>query len=1105
VAGENAVTLTSDPFVNAARGNFYPAAKAEIIDAALDVLQDRPASVAVTQPLGLPVSPIIAPSRDLFGQLRSDDPGQETRPGLGSNVFKDLGAIDRVDFTQPWLTLADPLDQGSQDADPNPNVVTLSGAAANGLAKFIFQLNDAGAGIDKTTVVKQAFSLVRNGTTLTEGVDYVFRYLESTNRVVFESSSAYALGEYEILVTTRPATATQDGYLTDLANNVLLNNNTDGTTSFRVLLVDVPSAPTAVAATPGDGQASLSWTAPANAFGVTDYVIQYKTTAAATWSTFADGPSATLAATVTGLTNGTAYVFRVAAVNAAGTGDFSAESAPVTPSAPAPAPTNLTPTFGDGSVGLAWTAPGSDGGTPITDYVIEYRTDVIGSSWTTFADGVGTGLTATVTGLTNGTAYRFRVAAVNGVGTGTYSSEVTETPRAVPLAPTGLAGVAGNSQVVLSWTAAVANGSAVTDYVVEYKTTADATWSTFTDGVSTAISATVTGLTNGTDYLFRVSAVNSVGTGSASSQAGPYTPAMPASAPTGLTPTFGDGSVTLAWTAPVSNGGAAIVDYAVEYKTAAEATWSTFTDGVSTATSATVTGLTNGTAYLFRVAAVNSVGSGAYSNEVTETPRAVPSAPTGLAGVPGNAQVALTWTAPAANGAVITDYVVEYRTAVVGSSWMTFADGTSAGTSATVTGLTNGTAYLFRVKAVNSVGTGAASAEDGPLTPRTVPGMPTDLVGTPQNGQVALSWNQPTSDGGAAITDYVVQFKTTTAVTWTTFADGTSTATSATVTGLTNGTAYMFRVAAVNVAGTGTAIESASVTPRTVPGPVTNVRTAGANGRVNVSWTAPASNGGAPITDYLISVSTNPTSGFVDFGDGVSTATSATITGLTNGVTYYVRVGAQNAAGNSTTAQAGPVVPFIQAAAPTGLTGTVGSGRVNLAWTAGSSSKPITDYVIQFRKNVVGSAWTTFADGVSAATIGSVTGLVNGTRYLFRVAAVNADGVGVFTSGTLGLTPVAVPVAAPTAVTGRGAAGAITLNWVAAPSSTAAPVTGYVIQYRANTSTARWVTLPLAVGNATTARITTLTSRLGYRFRVAAQNAAGLGPWSAASALIRPF
>jgi titin len=656
---------------------------------------------------------------------------------------------------------------------------------------------------------------------------------------------------------------------------------------------------------------------------------------------------------------------------------------------------------------------------------------------------------------------------------------------------------------VLTWTAAVANGAAVTDYIVEFKTVAAATWSTFSDGTSTATTATVTNLQNGTEYLFRVSAVNSVGSGSASSQAGPYTPAMPASAPTGLTPTFGNGAVSLSWTAPGSNGGSAITDYAVEYKTPAAATWSTFADGTSTTTSATVTGLTNGTAYLFRVAAINSVGIGTYSNEVTETPRAVPSAPTGLAGVPGNVQVALTWTAPAANGSAITDYMVEFKT-VAAATWSTFADGTSTATSATVTGLTNGTAYLFRVKAVNAVGASVESAEAGPITPRTVPGIPTGFVVTPQNSQVALSWAAPTSDGGAPITDYVVQFKTPAAATWSTFDDGTSAGTSATVTGLTNGTAYLFRVAAVNVAGTGIAVESAAVTPRTTPGSVTNLQATGASGRIDVNWTAPTSNGGAPITDYVISVSTSPTSGFAIFKDGVSTATSATITGLTNGTTYYVRVRARNAAGNSAIVQAGPVVPFVQAAAPTGLTGTVGSGRVNLAWAAAASSKPITDYVIQFRTDSVGSAWTTFADGVTAARTATVTGLVNGTRYLFRVAGVNADGIGVFTDGTFGLTPMALPAAAPSAVTGRGAAGVITLNWSAVSSSLGAPVTGYVIQYRANTSTAKWVTLPLAVGNATTARITTLTSRLGYRFRVAAQNAAGTGPWSAASALIRP-
>jgi titin len=1011
VAGQNAVTLATDPFVNAARGNFYPVAKAPIIDTALDVLQDRPAYVAVTQPLGLPQSPIIAPSRDLFGQLRSDDPGQASPPGLGSNVFKDLGAVDRVDFVQPWLTLADPLDQGLTDGDPAVNSVSLSGSAATGMAKFILQLNDSGVGIDKTTVVKQAFTIVRDGTTLVEGTDYVFRYLESTNRVVFESPSAFALGEYEIRATTRPATSGQDGYLTDLANNTLLNNNPNGSTTFTVSLIGLPS------------------------------------------------------------------------------------------------PTNLAAAFGDGSVDLTWTAPDAPVDAPISDYVVQYRTDVVGSSWQTFNDGVGTAAATTVTGLTNGTAYRFRVAAVNNFGTGKYSTEVTETPRAVPAAPTNLSGTAGNAQVALSWTVPGNNGgAAITDYVVEYKTTAALTWTTFPDGTSTGTTATVTGLTNGTDYLFRVSAVNSVGTGTASAVAGPYTPAMPASAPTGLLATFGNGSVGLSWTVPSSNGGAAITDYVVEYKTTVAATWTVFADGTSTTTSATVTGLTNGIAYMFRVAANNSVGLGAYSNEVTETPRAAPSAPSGLAGVVGNAQVALSWNVPAANGATITDYVVEYKTTAA-ATWSTFADGTSTTASATVTGLTNGTAYLFRVSAVNSVGTGAASAEAGPLTPRTVPGVPTALLGTPRNGQVGLTWTVPGTDGGSAITDYVVEYRTNlVGSSWATFPDGTGTGTSATVTGLTNGTAYLFRVSATNAAGTGSvSAEAGPITPRTVPGQVTNVVATGANGRIEVTWNPPGSNGGAAITDYLVNYSTSPTGPFVLFKDGVSTATSAAITGLTNGVTYYVRVRAVNAAGNSAPTQAGPVVPFVQAAAPTGLTGTVGNGRVNLTWTAGTSPKPITDYVIQFRTDVAGSSWTTFTDAVSAATTASVTGLTNGTRYLFRVAAVNADGVGVFTDGTLGLTPVVLPAVAPTAVTGRGSAGVITLNWVAAPSSVQSPVTGYVIQYRANSSTAKWTTLPLTVGNVTTARITTLTSRLGYFFRVAARNASGQGPWSAASALIRPY
>jgi hypothetical protein len=86
-----------------------------------------------------------------------------------------------------------------------------------------------------------------------------------------------------------------------------------------------------------------------------------------------------------------------------------------------PAPTSVTPTGGSGQVSITWSAPTVLAQTPITDYVVQYSTDS-GSTWTTFSDGTSTSTSATVTGLTNGTAYVFRVAAVNGVGTGAYST-----------------------------------------------------------------------------------------------------------------------------------------------------------------------------------------------------------------------------------------------------------------------------------------------------------------------------------------------------------------------------------------------------------------------------------------------------------------------------------------------------------------------------------------------------------------------------------------------------------------------------------------------------------------------------------------------------------
>ena len=116
--------------------------------------------------------------------------------------------------------------------------------------------------------------------------------------------------------------------------------------------------------------------------------------------------------------------------------------------------------------------------------------------------------------------------------TKTFNITVTAT---APAAPTGLSATAGNTQVTISWTAASNGGSNITDYLVEYSPD-NSTWTTFSDGTSTSTSATVTGLTNGTLYYFRVSAINAVNTSSASSTAS-TTPVVPSSGGGGSTPT----------------------------------------------------------------------------------------------------------------------------------------------------------------------------------------------------------------------------------------------------------------------------------------------------------------------------------------------------------------------------------------------------------------------------------------------------------------------------------------------------------------------------------------------------------------------------------------
>ncbi len=118
---------------------------------------------------------------------------------------------------------------------------------------------------------------------------------------------------------------------------------------------------------------------------------------------------------------------------------------------------------------------------------------------------------------------------------------------------------------------------------------------------------------------------------------------------------------------------------------------------------------------------------------------------------------------------------------------------------------------------------------------------------------------------------------------------------------------------------------------------------------------------------------------------------------------------------------------FFKPPAPTGVAATAGNAQVSLSWTAPTvlAQTPITDYVVQFSSNS-GSTWTTFSDGTSTATSATVTGLTNGTAYVFRVAAVNGVGTGAYTAATDSVTPGGVFRAIPTMTSNEAPSGVVT-------------------------------------------------------------------------------
>ena len=370
---------------------------------------------------------------------------------------------------------------------------------------------------------------------------------------------------------------------------------------------------------------------------------------------------------------------------------------------------------------------------------------------------------------------------------------------------------------------------------------------------------------------------------------------------------------------------------------------------------------------------------------------------------------------------------------------------------------------------------GIAGADNRVLT---VPDAPTVNSVTAGNAQASVSFTA-NADGGLAITSYTV-----------TAAPGgltaTGTASPITVPGLTNGVSYTFTVTANNAKGISLAsAASAAVVPQTVPDAPTAVTATIVSNSAEVSFTAPANNGGSAITSYMVSSNTG---GFTASG----TSSPITVPGITAGVSYTFRVVAINAIGNSAASTASNSVIILTIPNPPIIGQVIAGNKQASVWF----NTPVSNIDL----NVTSFTVTSSPGGITATGASSpvvVTGLTNGTSYTFTVKGTNAVGTSAASAVSEAVVPKSAPdaptnvVAATTAVANR-----LSVSFTPPANNGGSVITSYTVTSSPGNFTASGASSPILVNG--------LTLGVTYRFTVTATNAAGTSAASSQSAAITP-
>ncbi|WP_259524209.1 Ig-like domain-containing protein [Shewanella baltica] len=778
----------------------------------------------------------------------------------GANLIMNKDGASSTDISTYNLAAAEDWNAGADAsvniADVTGNGITASNVAVPTVTSATYNASTGALVVTGTGLLKlngATNDVVANKFTFTGQGDTTYSLVDTAN-VEITSGTAFTLtlsttdksavnlllnknGSSSVGGTTYNLAAAEDWAAGADAAVAVADLTGNGITASNV--VSAPDAPTIGTAVAGDGQASVTFTAPVSNGG--SAITTYTATASpdGAFGTCA-GPAACIA-TVSGLTNGTAYTFVVTATNGVGTSVASSASNAVIPKA------NQTITFSNPGAQNFGTSPtltaASSAG---VGYTVSFSSSTTGVCTIT----TGGTLTLVAAGSCTIDADQSGDIATNAATTVTQSFTVN---AVVPGAPTNLAATAGDTQASVAFVAPVnIGGSAITGYTV----TTNPADVVSVNGASSPL--VITGLTNGQAYTFTVTATNTAGAGAASATSNSITPMA------AQTITFADPGAQNFGTAPTLTA------------TSDSGLTPTFTSSTTS-----VCTITSGGALTFVTAGsctinANQAGDSSYlpALQVSQTFNVnaiAPGAPTNPSATAGDTQASVAFVAPVnIGGSAITGYTVTTNPAHV-------VPVNGASSPLVITGLTNGQAYTFTVTATNTEGTGAASVASNSINPAAAQTI-TFANPSAQNFGTAPTLTATSNSGlTPTFTSSTTSVCTITSAGALTFV----TAGSCTINADQPGDGSYLPATQVS--------RTFTVNPILPGAPTTVVATAG-DTAASVVFIAPVSAGGVNITGYTV---TSTPGGFTGIGAG----SPIMVTGLTNGTSYTFTVTATNIVG----------------------------------------------------------------------------------------------------------------------------------------------------------------------------------------------------------------